>query len=104
METKSCPYCGSNVVDVEQELRQYFKKKWWGVCDTCLARGPVKDTHEAATAAWNKTAERREALEKISAIVEDAYQPALEGTKKEKSVNAVIRLHYILEDILKESE
>jgi len=69
-ELKPCPFCGSrNVNDTTPppDQDEYENKIYYWVCPDCVACGPVTETLESCTEAWNtRTSLKEELIEKIN--------------------------------------
>ena len=66
---KPCPFCGNSEIESYGSTKHSF----WFECNSCGAAGPLKDTLETATTAWNNRAldAERDELVALKAIMQD---------------------------------
>ena len=71
-EVKSCPFCSSEKIKVEQKEQENGVKVWVCWCGNCGALGPVHLNWSGAIAMWNLRRSQKalvDALKKIARIL-----------------------------------
>lgn len=54
MELKPCPFCGSENVNIDADIDDYW---YWVYCQECETRGPISTVGLDAIEAWNRRAD-----------------------------------------------